>query len=539
MKQDLNKLKQPNSVSRESINSSVKKMAVGTLVSRILGLVRILVIGYALGIGHTDDAYNLANTTPNILHDLVLGGILSATFVPIFTKKLSTLSSKDAWEQISSVVTLAGIVLITATVLFEILAPVIISVYTIGTKTDFNPATKNLAIELLRFFLPQIMFYGFVGISGALLNCVGKFSPITNSPIYGNIVSILILLEVTLISKNSATFDLASNNKLLFLLGIGTTAGIAVQFLSIVPSLVKSHLPLRFNFNFRSEAIREILHMSAWSFGFVVVNQIALFVVLALTASAAVGSVTAYTFGFTFFQLPYWLFAVSIATAVAPKISHFYVLKNLERTKSLVLKSLNTTVGIMLPISAFYLVVATPMISTLFEHGATTSAGVILTADTLKMFSVGLLGYSLFMLTVRILLSMQQAKHVFFIYLFENILNIILAFIFINRLGVKGIALSIAIAYTTSAILGIGILIVKLNGINMTSFIKTLFKSLMVSFAVGVGSAVASLVYPNNSFYDNFADTLFGFLAAVAILFILGSLFSNKSNKFARTTNKL
>ncbi len=523
----------------ESVNTSVKKMALGTMASRLMGLIRILLIGYALGIGRVGDAYNLANTTPNILHDLVLGGILSATFIPIFTKKLSQLSKEQAWLEISSVITLAGIILVGATILFEILAPEIINIYTIGTKTDFPPATKALAVELLRFFLPQIMFYGFVAISGALLNCIGKFSPITNSPIYGNIVAILMLLEVTLVSKTSTAVPIAANNKLIFLLGIGTTASIAVQFISIVPSLIKSNIPLRFNFNFKSSAIREIIHLSSWSFGFVIINQIALFVILALTASSAKGSVTAYTFAFTFFQLPYWLFAVSIATAVTPKISRYFIGQQQSRTTNLVSGAIKSTIAIMLPISGFFLVISTPLITALFFHGAASSSGVALTAKTLGMFSLGLVGYSIFMLSVRMLLAMHMAKKVFFLYLLENVINVILAFLFINTMGVKGIALSITVAYTTAAIVAIAYLNIKLGDIHILSLVKTFFKSLIIAAVIGVAAAIGSSAFPNTTFLNNVFDTFFGLIAAVVVLGGVGTLFSPKSTNIDRSSNKL
>ncbi len=523
----------------ESINSSVKKMALGTLLSRGLGLVRILLIGYALGIGRVADAFNLANTTPNILHDLVLGGILSATFVPVFTKKLTQLNKEEAYSQISSVITLAGLVLIGTTILFELLAPLIINLYTIGTKQDFPPSTKALAVELLRFFLPQIIFYGFVGISGALLNCIGKFSPITSSPIYGNIVAILMLLEVALVSKNSTGSAIAGNSRLIWVLGIGTTASIAVQFLSIVPSLVKSNIPLKFNFNFKTDAIKEIVRLSGWSFGFVVINQLALFIVLALTASSATGSVTAYTFAFTFFQLPYWLFAVSIATAVAPKLSSFFIQNKFPQAKLLAANSLRSTISVMLPISAFYLIVSNPLVSALFQHGAASQSGVQLTAETLKMFSLGLLGYSVFMLIVRMLLSMHMAKKVFYLYLIENILNVVLAFILVGTMGVKGIALSIVIAYSVTAIVAIGYLNYKLKGIDIYSIVKTLIKSLIITLVVAFASAVASSVLSNTSFYNNLTDAILGFIAAGMVLVAAGILFSGKSTKIDQNENKL
>ena len=106
-------------------------MAVGTLVSRVTGVGRIVALGYALGTGVSGgspaDAYNLANTIPNIVQDLVLGGILSATFIPVFVARLATRDEDDAWEAISAVVSVTLAVLAAASVLFLAAAPLILS----------------------------------------------------------------------------------------------------------------------------------------------------------------------------------------------------------------------------------------------------------------------------------------------------------------------------------------------------------------------------------------------------------------------------
>src|ERR1019366_9391343 len=139
-------------------------MAVGTTVSRITGVGRIVALSAALGGGSFPDAYNLANTTPNIIYDLVLGGILSATFVPVFVDHLTTRKGKEAWQAISAVVTVTVVVLVVATIAFFILTPEIIHLYTVTNhKADLHQQ-QDVAIFLLRWFVPQVAFYGLIAL---------------------------------------------------------------------------------------------------------------------------------------------------------------------------------------------------------------------------------------------------------------------------------------------------------------------------------------------------------------------------------------
>lgn len=171
----------------------VVSMAGGTLASRLTGFVRVLVLAYVLGFTPLADAFNLANTVPNMLFDLVLGGVASATFIPVFVERLALDSERRAWRSISVVVTAAVVVLAVATVITMIAAPWIIQGLT-SWGSHHSPLVgpqRAAATSLLRWFAPQIFFYGLVGLATALLNVRERFTAPSWAPVVNNVVCIV------------------------------------------------------------------------------------------------------------------------------------------------------------------------------------------------------------------------------------------------------------------------------------------------------------------------------------------------------------
>ena len=156
-------------------SSRVFSMASGTLASRSTGLLRVLVLAWVLGFTPLADAFNLANTVPNMLFDLVLGGIASATFIPVFVERLAIDGERRAWKSISSVISVSLVVLVVASAVAWFCAPWIIDGFTAfrhSTSTESVAVLaqqRAVATDLLRWFVPQIFFYGIIGIVRAII----------------------------------------------------------------------------------------------------------------------------------------------------------------------------------------------------------------------------------------------------------------------------------------------------------------------------------------------------------------------------------
>jgi len=213
-------------------------------------------------------------------------------------------------------------ILVAATIAFFVLAPEIIDLY---TATNHNPDVHNqqvVAVFLLRWFVPQLACYGLIALFTALLNTQGKFAAPMFVPIANNLVVIAMLVWFHELVPRPSLATIQAHHSALVLLGVGTTLGVIVQAALLVPSLLRSDLHIRFRWQPGHEAMRRITHLAGWTFGIVLSNQVALVVVLALADGARVpGAVSAYTYAYTFFQLPYGVVAVSVMSAVTPSLS--------------------------------------------------------------------------------------------------------------------------------------------------------------------------------------------------------------------------
>ncbi|MDA8081665.1 MAG: murein biosynthesis integral membrane protein MurJ [Actinomycetota bacterium] len=459
-------------------------MASGTLVSRLSGLLRLLALAYALGIGPFSDSFNLANNTPNIIYDLLLGGIISASILPVFVGHLAKKDDRAAWKAISSIFSVGLVLLVVGTILFEFAAPGIIHLYLIVNHTKIASQQQRVATLLLRFFAPQLLFYGLIALVTAILNARSIFAPPAYAPVVNNVIAIAVFLTFSALKKSLELGTIHAFSLPVLLLGLGTTAGVALQFLFLVPYLQKARARLSFTPQFRNPAIKEIRSISGWTIGFVIANQVALFSVLAIADGSLPGTVSAYSYGYIFFQLPYGVAAYSIMTAIMPELAHSYSRGEIERYKKRLGMGLRSSVTIMIPAALAYLAIARPLLTLLLAHGAVNSTGVELTTRTLQGFAWGLPGFAGYLAVVQAYQSIKDTKIVFFLYIIENGSNIALAILLHHLYGAFGLALSLSIAYSVAFAIGLGTLARRGLAPARSAILRPWFNSLAASVAM-------------------------------------------------------
>ena len=213
-------------------------MSVGTALSRVTGFLRLAAMAWALGITETRlaDSYAIANITPNILYELALGGILTSVVVPVVVEWLETHGRDEAWDAVRRLLTLAAVGLTALAVVAIVAAPWIVDLYTTRVGAD-REAVRALATFFLRWFMPQIVFYGVGAVATGLLNAHRRFAAPMFAPILNNLVVIATFVVFALMPGPAAGSGLLATRAQELVLAIGTTLGVVAMTLALLPSI--------------------------------------------------------------------------------------------------------------------------------------------------------------------------------------------------------------------------------------------------------------------------------------------------------------
>jgi putative peptidoglycan lipid II flippase len=231
--------------------------------------------------------------------------------------------------------------------------------------------------------------------------------------------------------------------------------------------------------------------MSGWTVGYVLANQAALLLVL-LLANRRVGGPATYTAAYAFFVLPHALVTVSLMTTIVPELSSAYARRDADAYRERFAGGVRLMALVILPAATGYVVLAQPIMHALLDYGAVTTRSAELLGDNLAMFGLGVFGFSLYLYTLRGFYALRDTRTPFFLNLAENGLNIVLALILEPILGVPGLALAYAIAYTVAgvvALLGLRRRVGRLDG---TRTLRTL--GLIAMACLVMAGAVAAVI---------------------------------------------
>ena len=432
-------------------------VACGTALSRATGLIRIIVFGAMIGQTALADVYDAANNAPNVVYELLVGGILAATLVPLFTRHLQA----DDDEAVSAISSVAFVALATITALAIVLSPLIFRMFSLNPAADIDVEMfRNTGTVLTRLFVVQIFFYGITAIASAILNSKRKFFAAAWTPVMANVVTILTLLAIPAVTslKPPPLSEAASNNSLQWLLGLGSTSGIIVMTAGMVIALSRSGVRLHWNLNFTHPAVVNLLRLSGWAAGYVAANQVALVVIKNLARPGS-GNVDAYSKAYAFFSL-----AVSLATTFAPDLARAVANLDIPDFQNRLVSGIRLTALFTIPASFGMFVLARPLVAMLLQHGSFTSLATQNTARALSGLAIGLAGFSVYLFVLRGFYANNDTRTPFWLNLFENALNIILAIVLVKQFDVLGLGIAFATAYLVSAVVAIFVMQIKSPG---------------------------------------------------------------------------
>ena len=503
-------------------------MSFGTVLSRVTGLARLAALVAALGVAESrlPDAYNLANTAPNIIYELVLGGILTSVFVPVFVELLEKEGREKAWEVASGIINLVLLVLLAVTALGILVAPAIARFYTLTLEGSTAELQRDVLTFLLRFFIPQIIFYGLAAVTAGLLNAHKRFGAPMYTPVLNNLAVIAVFVAFHAAYPRDVTLETVSNRQLL-IVGLGTTAGVALMALAQLPFL-RGLGRYRLTLSLRHPSVKKLARLSVFVIGYVIVNQIGYLIVQVL-ANDQQGGYSAYIAAFTFFMLPHGLFAVSVTTALLPGMSEHAVHARWDEFKDRLSIGIRATILLVLPAAIGYFTLSREIVELLLERGIFSADSTALVADVLRFFVLGLVPFSLFQLLLRAFYALQDTRTPFLINCAAVALNVAINIPLFLALGVSGLAAGHASAYTFGLFLQIRALRRRIGPLGGRRIVRSALRiaaaGAVMAVVVALTIRVTDAVVPTESAAGQIVALLVavvvgaaGYLAAARIL---------------------
>ncbi|OGO57266.1 MAG: murein biosynthesis integral membrane protein MurJ [Chloroflexi bacterium RBG_16_69_14] len=411
------------------------------LVSRILGYVRLLVIGNTFGATADLDAFFAAFRIPDLIFQLVAAGALSSALVPIVSGLFTTNEQQRAWRVVSTVINLMLIGLLVLAVGFFVLAPVIVPLITPG----FEGAQLDKTIELTRIMLLSPIFLALGAVATSVLNAGGRFAAAAVAPIVYNLA---IIGAAVLFAPTLGVDGLA----------LGVVAGSLGHLLVQLRPLARLGFRYEPHIDGADPQARKALTLMAPRAIGLGASQITFIVVTSLATTLAVGSVSDFNFAFALLQIPLGIIGVPLGIVLLPTLSRDAAVGRESAFADLLTRALRLLVYVMIPIAVLAAVVRLPVVEILFGSGKISPADLDLIAVTLTAFLIGLTAHAMIAVLARAFYARQDTVTPVAAAVGAVAINCTLAVLLVGPLGLPGIALAIAIAAWVEALVLLTIL---------------------------------------------------------------------------------
>ena len=465
-------LNQDHEKENKRVIKAAGAVGLATLLSRIFGFLRDMVVAAFFGAGLATDAFFVAFRIPNLLRRLFAEGSLTIAFVPVFTEYLKKKSKEDAFELANIAFTLLSIILAFVSLIGILLSPFIVMLIAPGfTKV---PAQYELTVLLTRFMFPYIFFISLVALCMGILNSLRHFAAPALAPVALNISIIIAALTL----RNYFTEPI-------FALAVGVMVGGILQLAMQFPVLRSLGVRLKPNFNFRHPGIKKIgLLMLPAVFG-AAVYQVNIFVGTLLASLLPEGSVSYLYYADRVVQLPLGIFGIAIGTASLPSFSEQVARGDYGELKKTLSFSLRLILFVTIPAMVALIVLREPIISVLFQRGKFDLLSTVLTSRALLYYALGLCAFSAIRIIVSAFYSLQDTKTPVRVAVIAIVANIILSIALMFPLKHAGLALATSIASFVNVILLFIILKRRIGTFLERDFFLSLAKVTASSLAMG------------------------------------------------------
>lgn len=417
-----------------------------TLVSRVFGFLRDMVIAMAFGSSASADAFFVAFRIPNMQRRILGEGAVTAAFIPVFSETLTLKGEAAAWKLTTNLFNILFIILSAASLLILVFSPAVITVFAPGFLDE--PGKFELTVKLTRWMSPYLFFIGLAAFCMGILNTLKVFALPAATPILQNVSMIVSVLVIAPLMDEPITG-----------LAIGVVVGGALQLLVQLPAVFKKGLRFEKTLNFRQKEVVKIARLMGPVVLGLAVYELNIMIDTLIASLLPGGSISYLYYGNRLVQLPLGIFAVALGVALLPTLSGQAAKGNLKELVQTLGFSIRLILFVTIPATVGLIILREPIINTLWERGeflASTTEG---TAIALLYYSIGLCAYSGIKIIAPAFYSLQDTKTPAKIGIYSMILNTVLNIILMGPLQHGGLALATSI----SALFNVAMLIYYLR----------------------------------------------------------------------------
>jgi putative peptidoglycan lipid II flippase len=410
-------------------------MTGAAVASRILGWLRLLVIGAEFGATSELDAYLAAFRIPDAIFQLIVAGALSAALIPVYAGYRARGEEAEGWALASSVINLVVLGLAVLSGLMAIAAPWLVPIIAPG----FDAETTELTVRLTQIMLLSPVFIGLGAVFSGLLQAHGSFGPTAVAPLVYNLA---IIAAAVFVAPTLGVEALAA----------GVVAGAIGHLLVQVPALRRLDPAWRPRIDLRHRGVQRVTVLMGPRFLGVAAGQVNLIVSTALASGLVAGSVTAFTYAFQLSQLPVGIIGVSLAVALFPTLSHDAALGRASEIRRHVNASIRVLFFVSAPLAAVMIVLREPLASVFFEYGLFDASSAARTASALAWFAIGVPAHVVVHVLARAFYAMQDTWTPVAWAVVAVAVNILLMVALVDPYGVEGLALALSVSATVEVI---------------------------------------------------------------------------------------
>src|SRR5882724_9784500 len=426
------------------------------LCSRVLGLIREMVFAGLFGAGKNLDAFLMAFRLPNLLRDLFAEGALSTAFITTFSKKIAVEGDQSAWRLANKVATLTAVFMSAVTLLGIVFAPQLVDLLTWGSWSadtvsfgDTLVSKTALTILLTRIMWPFMLLVSLAALVMGMLNAKHVFGPPAMASSYFNLGSIIAGVAI------GYWIDPHFGARSLVGLAIGTLIGGAWQLMGQFPSLWKVGYRFHPDLHWRDEGVRTVLALMGPAVVAASAVQVNVLINSGFAASLGNGPVSWLNIAFRLMQLPLGIFGVAIGTVTLPLVSKSAAVGNIDEFRSILASGMRLAFLLTIPSAIGLAMLASPIISVIYQHGRFTAQMTKETAGALQFYSIGLVAYSALKVLTPAFYAIGKRNTPMIVSFLAIGTNLFLNWLFTFRLGWghRGLAFSTSVVATINFLL--------------------------------------------------------------------------------------